>query len=104
VTVKVIERVLNEKERAEQQERERLHKEKEEERQARIALQAQSQPVSSPKAIQQRAAPRDVSPVVAPQGTSVPHSHSPSASFTSIVHSSSLFPAYHLWLLCVTPR
>ena len=66
--IKVIERVFNEQERAEQQERERVHKEKEEERQARIALQVQSQPVSVPKAIQQRAAPRDVSPVVPPQG------------------------------------
>jgi hypothetical protein len=88
VVVKVIERVFNEQERAEQQERERVHKEKEEERQARIALQAQSQPVSSPKAIQQRAVPRDVSPVVAPQGTSAPNPHSSSFSFTIFLYPS----------------
>lgn len=74
VVVKVIERVFNEQERAEQQERERVHKEKEEERLARIALQAQSQLASSRKAIQQRPVPRDVSPVVPAQGDSTIHS------------------------------
>jgi hypothetical protein len=107
VVGKVIERVFNEQERAEQQERERVHKEKEEERQARIALQAQSQPVSSPKAIQQRAVPRDVSPVVAPQGTSAPDPHTSSFSLPSffilLVYHFSLLSSPILGGLAVSP-